>query len=183
MAQITDTYMTFQFLKRLTTPFNKTQAFQLGLIDENGKKLKKAETKEEKNAITYFDRLVFNLKRLLSKVPGGSSKFASYAAALILVKEGANPKEHYSEDDLMEDLVENMLMLEKESMKNLKELLEDAPAMSTGAAVAGTGDDPVHWRMDGRNKKTKAFIRRYMEQKGKRDAIKKRKDFMKQLGL
>ena len=24
--------------------------------------------------------------------------------------------------------------------------LEDAPAMSTGAAVAGTGDDPVHWK-------------------------------------
>jgi hypothetical protein len=74
-------------------------------------------------------------------------------------------------------------MLEKSSYKKLNELFEDAPANATGAAVAGTGDDPVHWKMDARNKKTKAFLRRYMEEKGKREALKKRKDFMKQLGL
>ena len=32
-------------------------------------------------------RLVFNVKRLLNKVPGGGSKLASYAAALFLIKE------------------------------------------------------------------------------------------------
>ena len=36
-------------------------------------------------------------------------------------------------------------------MKTYKEFFnEDAPAMSTGAAVAGTGDDPVHWKSKGR---------------------------------
>ncbi len=183
MAQFADTYMAYQFLKRLTTPFDKTKAFELGLIDEKGKKLKKAQTNEEKDAYTYFDRLVFNIKRLMEKVPGGSSRFVSYAAALYLIKESVDPKEHYSDDEIMDNIVENLTMLEKTSMKKLNELFEEAPANATGAAVAGTGDDPVHWRMDARNKKTKMFLRRYMESKGKREAIKKRKDFMKQLGL
>jgi hypothetical protein len=183
MAQpVMDLFLIYQFLKRLTTPFDKTDAFKLGLIDKDGKKLKKAETKEEKAAMGYFDRLVFNLKRLLAQVPGGSSRIASLAAALLLIKESVNPKEHYTDQELIECLLENMEMLEKTSYKKLNELLEDAPANATGAAVAGTNDD-VSWRMDGRNKKTKAFIRRYMEQKGKREAVKKRKDFFKQLGI
>ena len=184
MAQpVMDLFLIYQFIKRLTTPFDQTDAFKLGLIDKDGKKLRKAETKEEKDAMTYFDRLIFNLKRLLGKVPGGSSRIGSFAAALLLIKESANPKEHYTDEELAYALMENIEMLEKTSYKKLNELLEDAPANATGAAVAGTGDDPVHWRMDARNKKTKMFLRRYMESKGKREAIKKRKDFMKQLGL
>ena len=34
-----------------------------------------------------FHRLVFNIKKLINKVPGGKSKIASYATALFLVKE------------------------------------------------------------------------------------------------
>jgi len=83
----------------------------------------------------------------------------------------------------MEALTENYLMLEKTSMKKLRELFEEAPANATGAAVAGTGDDPVHWKPDARRKEMKAFLRRYTEQKGKREAVKKRKDFFKQLGI
>ena len=180
---VMDLFLIYQFIKRLTTPFDQTDAFKLGLIDKDGKRLKKAETKEEKAAMTYFDRLIFNLKRLLAKVPGGSSRFATFAAALLLIKESADPKGHYTDEELAASLMENMEMLEKSSYKKLNELLEDAPANATGAAVAGTGDDPVHWKMDARNKKTKMFLRRYMEEKGKREAVKKRKDFFKQLGI
>jgi len=184
MAQpVMDLFLIYQFIKRLTTPFDQTDAFKLGLIDKDGKKLRKAETSEEKAAMTYFDRLIFNLKRLLGKVPGGSSRIGSFAAALLLIKESADPKGHYTDEELTEELLETMDMLKKSSHLKLHELLEDAPANATGAAVAGTGDDPVHWKMDGRNKQTKMFLRRYMEQKGKREAIKKRKDFMKQLGI
>lgn len=176
-----DLVIVYEFLKRLTTPFNKTKAFELGLIDEKGKKLKKAETSEEKKAIGYFDRLIFNLKRLLGKIPGGDTKFASYAAALFLIKESASPKESYSEEELMQGLLENMEILEQG--KTYSQLFEDAPANATGAAVAGTGNDPVHWKPDARKKEMKAFLRRYTEEKGKRDARKKRKDFFKQLGI
>ena len=88
-----DLVYTFRFLTLLVTPFEKTEAFKLGLLDAKGKKLKKAKTAEEKNAYTPFHRLVFNVKRLMEKVPGGSSSIASYAAALYLIKEQNGLKE------------------------------------------------------------------------------------------
>ena len=184
-SKIVDLVLVYQFLKRLTTPFDKTEAFKLGLIDKDGKSLKKAETSEEKSAMGYFDRLTFNLKRLLGKLPGGKSRLASYAAALLLLREHANPKGHYTDEELAQDLMENLDMLDKTVTKKLNEFIaEDAPANATGAAVAGTGDDPSDWKkMDARKKETKMFLRRYMEGKLKREALKKRKDFMKNLGL
>ncbi|MEK9700260.1 MAG: hypothetical protein VW270_31045, partial [Candidatus Poseidoniales archaeon] len=71
---------------------------------------------------------------------------------------------------------------EKTTGKTLKELTEE-PANATGANVAGTGDDPVHWKPDARKKEMKAFLRRYLEASAKRKKIKERKDFMKQMGL
>lgn len=84
-----DLVYTFRFLKMLTTPFEETDAFKLGIIDKDGKRLKqqKVESSAEKSAYSSFHRLVFNIKKLLSKAPGGSSKMASYAAALFLLKE------------------------------------------------------------------------------------------------
>lgn len=87
MASAVDLYLIYEFLKRLTTPFDQTKAFKLGLIDANGKRLKKAATTAEKNALGYYDRLVFNLKRLLALVPGGQSRIATFAAALLLLRE------------------------------------------------------------------------------------------------
>ena len=53
-------------------------------------------------------------------------------------------------------------------------------ANATGANVAGTGDDPVHWKKpDARKKETKAFLKRYLDQSAKRKKIKERKDFLK----
>jgi hypothetical protein len=73
----------------LTTPFEDTDAFKLGLIDAKGKRIKseKIVDAEQKSAFTTFHRLVFNIKKLMAKIPFGSSKLASYAAALFLVKE------------------------------------------------------------------------------------------------
>ena len=73
----------------LTTPFEDTDAFKLGIIDDKGNRIKskKVSTTEEKTAFTTFHRLVFNVKKLLEKIPGGQSKLASYAAALFLLKE------------------------------------------------------------------------------------------------
>ena len=42
-------------------------------------------------------------------------------------------------------LYETLGTSKKNSQKNYKELLEDAPANATGAAVAGTGDSGVSW--------------------------------------
>mgnify|MGYP003635849681 FL=1 len=82
-----DAAIIFRILMKLVTPFDKTKAFDLGLVDEKGKSLKKAKTGEEKSAMTLLDRMVFNLKRLLGTVPGGKTRLASYVAALALLKE------------------------------------------------------------------------------------------------
>ena len=80
------------------TPWKEQEAYKLGIIDNNGKVLKKSkelQTSKEKDAYTVLIRFVFNLKRLLNQVPGGKSKFGSYAAAavLLLKEEEENEKE------------------------------------------------------------------------------------------
>ena len=147
MANVADTYMIYQVLKRLTTPFNETKAFELGLIDKNGKLLKKPKTQEERKAYNYFDRFIFNMKRLLHKV-GLKSRFANYAAALFLLKEdrdGYMP----SDQEMLKGILEEEEYLRENVDLTLDMIREDAPANATGAAVAGTGDDKVHWRHRG----------------------------------
>ena len=139
-SPIIDIYLVYEFIKRLVTPFDKTKAFSLGLIDADGKKLKNAVTSQEKDAMGYFDRLVFNLKRLLEKVPFGKSQIASYAAALLLLRER-------NEATLIGDYPLQLREKLYEQMKAL-ELNEDvgAPANATGAAVVGTGDDVASFK-------------------------------------
>jgi|TARA_R100001129_G_C5251097_1_gene228357 hypothetical protein len=108
-----DAFITFRFLKLLVTPFNKTEAFKLGIINERGKVLRKYKTlerTEERQAYTILHRLVFNVKKLIEKVPGGKSRLASYAAALFLIKE--HVAEYHDSDGQV---------LEKEFYKYLKD--------------------------------------------------------------
>jgi hypothetical protein len=90
LTKAADTVYTLRFLRLLTTPWEETNAYKQGLIDDKGNKLKKPFTEKEKSVYNYFHRLVFNIKKLINKVPGGSSKIASYAAALLLIKEHLN---------------------------------------------------------------------------------------------
>ena len=178
-----DLFLVYQFVKRLSTPWNKTEAFKLGLIDEKGVKLKSAVSSEEQKAYAYYDRLVFNLKRLLEKLPGGKTRLGSFAAALFLMKEGTNERD-YTQTELMEGLQKEMKMLDETTTKKLDEMLsEDAPANVTGTGVVGTGDDKATWKLDGRKKEMKAFLKRFMTAQVKRKKIKERKDFFKALGL
>jgi len=88
-----DLVYTFRFLKLLTTPFEETEAFKLGIIDKNGKRQKSftldnmEDRDNYRNFYTPFHRLVFNIKKIMAKAPGGSSRLASYATALYLLKE------------------------------------------------------------------------------------------------
>lgn len=93
IKQAGDLVYTFRFLALLVTPFEKTKAFEFGIIDENGNKNKDFSTNTVdarealSNYYTPFHRLVFNVKKVIAKVPGGSTRLASYAAALYLIKE------------------------------------------------------------------------------------------------
>ena len=97
MSRVIDALVAYRVLKLLVTPFNKTKAFQLGIIYEKGKVLKKSKQikdPKERNAYTLLIRFVFNLKRMLSKVgirgPLGSS--AAAAIAFFREEHGDNPE-------------------------------------------------------------------------------------------
>ena len=148
---VVDLFMLYQFVKRLATPFKQWDAYKLGIIDEKGKVLKKRKdftTGAEREAFGMFDVLVGNLKKILAKVPGGQTRLASYAAALLLLREQNNVN-----DKLIENLEERFDMIFEE-VKGMH-LSEDAPTMSTGPAIPGTGDDPVHWLDKKKQKKRK----------------------------
>ena len=107
-----DIFYAIRFLKLLVTPFENTKAFQYGLIDKKGKKLKKPTLPVEKATYTVFHRLVFNIKKLLNVVPGGvANKLASYATALFLIKDhtGMTEDEIKSVLDKMDDTDWNQL--------------------------------------------------------------------------
>ena len=119
IASIGNIYFVYQFLKKLVTPFEKTKAFELGIIDEKGKILKRRrdlETKDEKAAYTLSDTLVWNLKKILGKIPFGKSKLASYAAALWLIKEQGNGKIFVNEKELEKQFFDYFEKLENDEL-------------------------------------------------------------------
>ena len=118
MGRAIDLFVTYRFIRLLTTPFQKTDAYKLGIIDENGNRIRQPNstkpavelaTIEQKNSYTILHKLVFNIKKLFAKVPGLRTKVGTYAAALFLLKDTF--KEHVEDPD----------MFEKEFMKYLKE--------------------------------------------------------------
>ena len=117
MGRAIDLFVTYRFIKLLVTPFEKTEAFKLGIIDEKGKrslepgtdKPTTLRTIEERNAYTVLHKLVFNIKKIFSKVPGLRTKLGTYAAALFLLK------------DTFKESVDDPDVFEKQFMKYLKE--------------------------------------------------------------
>jgi len=184
-SKVADLIFVYSFLKRLVTPFNETKAYQLGIIDDKGKKIRSPQTKEELDSFSTFERLVFNIKKIVEKFPGGRGKLASYAAALFLIKEHENPKEYYSDKELYEQLEKEMKNLHENDVKTFASMMnEDAPANATGSAVAGTGDTGDAWQKpDARKKKMKQYLADYLKKRGKREEQKKKKEMRKLMGL
>ena len=96
MGSAIDLFVAYRFIRILTTPFEKTDAFKLGIIDDKGNRIKKEKstkpavplnTSELKNAYTILHKLVFNIKKIFAKVPGVKTKVGTYAAALFLLKD------------------------------------------------------------------------------------------------
>ena len=104
MSRGIDFLITYRVVKMLITPFNKTQAFKRGIIDEDGKVLKKFKTVKggDRKHYTMLHRFVFNLKRILRKV-GLGSRLGGFAVALaLLIKEDKTMAQH---KDLIESAV------------------------------------------------------------------------------
>tara|TARA_B100000795_G_scaffold240591_1_gene202851 strand:- start:511 stop:1134 length:624 start_codon:yes stop_codon:yes gene_type:complete len=140
MGRAIDLFVTYRFIKLLVTPFKDTPAFKLGIIDEDGNRIippkpktgswdkrpKNLNTSEEKAAYTVLHKLVFNIKKLMGKVPGLRTKLGTYAAALFLLK------------DTFKESVDDPDVFEKEFMKYLTSEFEIDDSISED--VIGFGD-------------------------------------------
>ena len=138
----------------MITNIQDTKAYKLGIVDKNGKILRKRrtlKTKEEKDALTRLDIFVFNLKRILG--PLARSKLVNITAALFLLKEQDNLNN-------LEDFENRYTLLETgysefessldsqdiKMIKKMAETLEEdiANVVGDGEHIAGiVGDPPV----------------------------------------
>ena len=120
-SRAVDALITYRIVKLLVTPFDRQEAYKYGIIDADGKVLKKAKTlktERERKAYTVLHRFVFNLKRLINIIPGGKSKLGTYAAALgLLLKENKDINMVELEKDLYKHLSENNLIKLDDDLK------------------------------------------------------------------
>lgn len=169
MSQIVDNLVAYKILTMLVKPFKETQAFKLGIIDDKGTNLKKSgslRTSEEKDSYTYLHRLVFNMKKIINKIPGGESNLKSLVAALFLVRE------YYDNKDRTTSLMESkyLSVLEKINAgvtlaeeeiavkKFVRSMEEDAPVNNVGGGAIAQLDQPL---IDKKKiKKYKTVVRR-----------------------
>ena len=151
MSRFVDNVIAYRILSMLVKNFKDTQAYKLGLIDEKGKLIKKPSTSKEKDAYTYLHKLVFNMKKIINRLPGGESKLKSVVTALFLIKEYYESGNRTT--SLMEDRYKSLLemdvsLLEEEMLveKFMKDMDEEAPTNATGVAVST--DRPAIRRKD-----------------------------------
>ena len=111
-SQATDLYAALRFLRLLTTRWEDTNAFKVGIIDADGKQLIKGRDvpPEHKKYYTLFHRLVFNIKRLLQKVPiVGKSILLNYASALLLLKEHLGIESDEEFKQILDEYIPNFI--------------------------------------------------------------------------
>lgn len=147
MSAFVDNLIAYRILSMLVTPFVKTDAYKLGIIDEKGKNLRKSstlKTTQERRAYSYLHRLVFNMKKILGKLPGGDSSLKNIIAALFLVKEYNQSKDRTTSLmeqrflTVLEKVNEGVVLVEEEIelKKFLKQIEEEGgvPANNTSGA-------------------------------------------------
>ena len=85
--RVIDLLIIYRIVKLMATDFKNQEAFKFGIIDADGKQLRKNKdlnTEDERNSYTVLHRFVFNLKRILSKF-GLKSSLSNFSVALALI--------------------------------------------------------------------------------------------------
>ena len=156
-----DLFVAYRFLRILTTPWEDQPAYKLGIIDKDGKLLRKRKeltTQEERDAFTLLHRLIFNLKRILHKIPGVRTKIGTYATALYLLKQHfVNKVEdedmvekafttwlidngYITKEEIIEELQEEVIGIEEILPKGSYKLIQDIFAGDEGEIKGKKGD-------------------------------------------
>ena len=132
--------LTYQFVKRLTTPFNEWPSYNTGVHDESGNLLvlEGQRTEVQEQSFNKFDLISLRLKKILESIPEGNTRLASYAAAMMIVKENWEDK---SESDILSESNDTFIdYLRMFKLNKYARALEEMPTVSMGSgAIAGGG--------------------------------------------
>ena len=148
MSRALDTVVGIRLLKLLSTPIEKSKAFQLGIIDKNGTKLKNPSNTNERNAYTLLNRFVFKVQKSLTRSSDmNARRLLSFAAAMALLKEYDEKEtddldvgvllELYMQD---EDVIAQAKLLES-NVLSFKNFIDEENGVG-GGAIAGVGIGP-----------------------------------------
>jgi|TARA_B100001250_G_scaffold8502_1_gene7211 hypothetical protein len=168
MSRALDAVVGIRLLKLLSTPIQKSKAFQLGIIDADGKKLKNPSTTAERNAYTLLNRFVFKVQKSLTRSSDmNARRLLSFAAAMALLREYEETDDELDVAVLLElhmedETVQQQARLLESNVLSLKNYMEEMNGVA-GGAVAGIGvgpqgepgRDPVFMPMNRRKKKKK----------------------------
>ena len=168
MSRALDAVVGIRLLKLLSTPIQKSKAFQLGFIDADGKKLKNPSTTAERNAYTLLNRFVFKVQKSLTRSSDmNARRLLSFAAAMALLREYEETDDELDVAVLLElhmedETVQQQARLLESNVLSLKNYMEEMNGVA-GGAVAGIGvgpqgepgRDPVFMPMNRRKKKKK----------------------------
>ena len=155
MGRFVDSVITYRILRILTTPFIKTEAYKLGIIDENGKELKKMSSLQsvtERDAYTILHRMIYRIKRIIERVPVANKQIITLAAALSLIKEHTNTKNepidietqylNRLKDNLTEEVIQVNSFINEHKTLTFKQFVEEAPANNAAATPGIDGFTP-----------------------------------------
>ena len=130
----------FEFTKRLATPFDRWVAYDTGVIDEEGNIIvtEDQRTQEQQDSFTNFDVLSLRLKKLLEHIPGGKTRLAAYAANLMIQKENW---QEMTEQEIIHESNETFIeYLRLYKLDKYNRALEEMPTVNMGSgAIAGGG--------------------------------------------
>jgi hypothetical protein len=132
--RIIGTLGAYKFIELLSKKFKKWDAYDTGVLDDEGKILVKADmmTEQQKASYTYFHRLVRKLKFLLETIPGGKSKLGKIATAYYLLREELMAEFDISSSSLDEEfykLLDNPLT--EEQINEIKLDIVSKPAITS----------------------------------------------------
>lgn len=143
MSRIIDNLIAYKILTMLITPFEETEAYKLGIIDKDGKNLiktSKMDSSDQKESYSYLTRLVFNVKKIINRLPGGDSRLKNLVAALWMVKESYENKRTVMFEDYNKLLRSNVVLVEEEIQVRefLEQKKQELDEDGVGAAVVNT---------------------------------------------
>lgn len=147
MSRALDAVVGIRLLKLLSTPIEKSKAFQYGIIDKNGKKLKDPSNTNERNAYSLLNRFVFKVQRALTRSSDmNARRLLSFAAAMALLREYDETDDDLDVGVLLElymqdeDVIAQAKLLES-NVLSFKNFIDEENGVG-GGAIAGIGVGP-----------------------------------------